>query len=167
MVQTPSRRDLLRSGAALTALTSLAGCADLLNSVGSGESSRSLGPVPDGVGFLTTVDADAVRDDDATETIVDGWLAGLARREYASDDQPASYDEALDRFEDELGLDPAAISSFTPFFDLGGLYGFGFRGYGTLVTADWSAAEITDSLEDSTGQDYAEDEHYGDRKSVV
>jgi hypothetical protein len=161
MVQTPSRRDLLRSGATLTALTSLAGCADLLNNVGAGESSRSLGPVPDGVGFVTTVDADAVRDDDATETVVDNWLAGLARREYASDDQPASYDETLDRFADELGLDPTAISSFTPFFDLGGLYGFGFSGYGTLVAADWSADEIADSLEASTDRSYEEDEHYG------
>lgn len=161
MVNSPSRRDLLRSGVALTALTTLAGCGDLMDSLDTGSSSSTLGPVPDGAGFAMTVDATAARNDAATETLVDAWLAGLARREYASEEQPESYDEALDRFEEELGLDPTAVSSFTPFLDVGGLYGFGFSGYGTLVEADWSAEDITDSLEDSTGQSYEQDEHYG------
>ena len=161
MVHSPSRRDLLRSGAALTALTALAGCGDLMDSLDTESSSSSLGPVPDGVGFVTSVDATAARNDAATETLVDAWLAGLARREYASESQPESYDAALDRFEEELGLDPTAVSSFTPFLDVGGLYGFGFSGYGTLVEADWSADDITDSLEDSTGRSYEADEHYG------
>jgi hypothetical protein len=160
MVHSPSRRDLLRSGAALTALTTLAGCSGLMDSLGEDGSAGPLATVPDGVTLALTVDAEAVRDDDATKTLVNAWFEGRAEGT-ARDDRPESYDDLLSRFEDDFGLDPTAVSSFAPFFNGGGFYGLGARGGAAVVTADWSAEDITDSLSDSMGNSYEEDEHYG------
>jgi len=161
MVHSPSRRDLLRSGVALTALTTLAGCSGLMDSLGDdGGSSSALATVPDGVTLALTVDAEAVRNDDATKTLVNAWFEGRTEGS-TRDDRPESYDDLLGRFEDDFGLDPTAVSSLTPFFDGGGFYGFGARGGAAVVTADWAPEDITESLSDSMGNSYEEDEHYG------
>jgi hypothetical protein len=125
-----------------------------------GGSSSALASVPDGVTLALTVDAEAVRNDDATKTLVNAWFEG--RTEGTSrDDRPENYDDLLARFEDDFGLDPTAVSSLTPFFNGGSFYGFGASGGAAVVAADWSAEDITDSLSDSMGNSYEEDEHYG------
>ena len=161
--ENPARRDVLRTGAALSglaALGSLAGCSGLLDAEGGGGSGQ-LARVPEDADAAAHVDVETVLDDKATENVVDAQLAIQAERSWY--DGPETFEAALSDFQDSTGLDPDGIQTATPFFEFAGSDSYQTvdqEFYGTVLTADWSEDDLIASIEDS-GTEYEADEHAG------
>lgn len=156
-----TRRDVLRTGAgvsAVAALGGLAGCSGLTGG-GGGESEGGVQGLPEDAGAAAVIDAEAVRTDDATAALVNAFLDVQAEREYY--DGPENYEAVLDEFENETGLDPEGASTLTPFFGWGGEYSPVDGEFAAArFEADWSAEDVVDSLEENGGS-YS-DEAYAD-----
>ncbi|WP_136717527.1 twin-arginine translocation signal domain-containing protein [Halorientalis salina] len=157
----PSRRDVLRTGAALSGLAtlgSLAGCAGLLNSENPG-TGEDLTGVPESADAAAHADAAAVIDDDGTRSVVDAMLGVQAEKSWYSG--PEDFEGMLSDFEAETGLDPDGVETVTPFFAWrsDSSYGSASREfYGMLFEADWDEDAVVDSLEDSY-YDFEETDH--------
>jgi hypothetical protein len=159
----PSRRDVLRTGAALSGLAtlgSLAGCAGLLNSENA-RTGEQLTGVPESADAAAHADAAAVIDDDGAQRVVDAMLGVQAEKSWYSG--PEDFEGMLSTVEDETGLDPEGVETVTPFFEWGSESSFGTVSpdfHGVLFEADWAADAVVDSLE-ASHDDYEETDHAG------
>jgi len=155
-----TRRDLLRTGAgvsAVAALGGLAGCSALTGDGGGSES--GVRGLPADAGAAAVIDAEAVRTDDATAALVNAFLDVQAEREYY--DGPENYEAVLEEFENETGLDPEGASTLTPFFGWGGEYSPVDSEFAAArFEADWPTEDVVASLEENGGS-YS-DESYAD-----
>ncbi|MFD1586277.1 hypothetical protein ACFR9U_04745 [Halorientalis brevis] len=173
----PSRRDVLRTGIALSGLAtlgSLAGCTGLhdaendqidtpvpTESDESDDFDTALRRVPNRADAAVHADAETVLDDRGTERVVDAMLETQAKNSWYTG--PEDYAELLTRFETDTGLDPDGVRSVTPFWawSSGASYETidpAFNGW--LFRADWTADALVASIEQSnTG--YDRDEYAG------
>lgn len=157
-----TRRDVLRTGAgvsAVAALGGLAGCSDFTGGGGGGGSESGVQGIPADAGAAAVIDAEAVRTDDATAALVNTFLDVQAEREYY--DGPENYEAVLDEFENDTGLAPDGVSTLTPFLGWGGEYSPVDGEFAAArFEADWSTDDVVASLEENGGS-YS-DEAYAD-----
>lgn len=136
--QALSRRDLVRTGSALTAtaaLGSLSGCLGLFDS-NDDEELGLVEHVPFGTTYAVHADVASVLDDEQLRAGLDEALPTDVEP-YADAE---SVTELLDRAEDDAGLDVRAVSETLSF---GGL---ALDDAATIVWADWDIADVTATL---------------------
>lgn len=156
----PSRRDVLRTGAALSSLAaigSLAGCSSLLDSEQTG--GEQLQRVPEDADAAARVDIETVLDDEGTQRVMNAMLSIRAEQGWYSG--PSDLEGLLSDFEDNMGLDPDGITTLTPFcaWSDGDDYRTVDEEFnGTLFSADWSVTDVVDALEQGATS-YEEDDY--------
>ncbi|MFB6164306.1 MAG: hypothetical protein ABEJ31_04030 [Haloarculaceae archaeon] len=160
-LEKPSRRRLLRTGAAATslaALGSIAGCTDVVDSVMGGDG--KVKQVPSDAEAAGTIDVAAVREDDGTRQVVDAYLEVRAQSDWYSG--PEDFQGLLDQFEEDTGLDPAKLSTATPFYAYSDKeYGVtSDEFYGSLFAAEWAEDDLIDAAEEG-GTDYSDSDYGG------
>lgn len=135
----------------LIVLLALAGCIDGLIDGGADDPVEH---VPSDAEFVVHVDM-AVTQDEDTLTIVDA----LAEDDPSVNDS----DEAIEEFEDEVGLDPAELSDvtvyMTPIDDAE--FGEPQEEVGIVLYADWDEDELIEAIEENEATDYEETEWDG------
>lgn len=143
--QTRSRRSFLRASAGLAsvaAIGSTAGCLDSVPFVGGG---GQVNAVPEDANGIMYANLDAIRDDDGVKQVANAYYSAMAEYEYY--DGPEDFEEALEDFEDNTDLDPSEAHTVVSFAGYGGEYGLLDNEYSAvIVTADWSADDVTDSI---------------------
>ena len=156
-----SRRSFLRAGAGLVSVGAVGSTAGCLNSVPFVGGGGQLNAVPEDANGLMYADIDTIRADDGVRRVANAYYDAMSEYEYY--DGPDSWEEALDDFEDDIDLDPREAHSMIAFAGYGGEYGLVDNEYSALiVTADWSADDITDSIARNDDRlEFDEDEHSG------
>jgi hypothetical protein len=156
-----SRRAVLQSGAALSAVLAAGGLSGCLDSIPFVGGSSALGRTPADSEAVATMDAEAVREADASETLADAYFGAKAESRWY--DGPEDYDGALERFEDETGIDPGDVTRLTMYAEYDSGYSSTFNSeYGAVILeADLSEDDLVDAMEDSLDEDYDDDEESG------
>lgn len=127
----------------VAALGAAAGAVFLLSGTGS---AADLQLVPDGVDAVTYVDVDQVTSDEGIREVVDAYLERRAESPFYRG--PTSTAEALDRFENETGLDPERAHRVTTFSKYDEETGRGAAEYSaTIVRSDWTEEEVVSAIE--------------------
>ena len=155
-----SRRSFLQAAgglAAVAAAGSTAGCLDAVPFIGGG---GQLAAVPEDSSAIMYANVDTVREDEGVQTVTNAYLSARSESEWY--DGPEDYEEALDEFEDDADLDPEGLHELVAFAEYGGDYGLVNNDYtAAIMEADWEIDDVIDSLEESNGVEYDEDEHSG------
>lgn len=156
-----SRRSVLKAAAGLGGagvLTTLAGCSSVESAIGMG-SSGGTGSVPEDAESVYTIEAGAIVGDEAVTTLADAYLEIRAEADWY--EGPEDYEEALDQFEDETGLDATMAGTITAFSEYSD-YGAVSQYSGTIFTGEWEQDDVVDAYEDN----YEADEEEYEGKTV-
>jgi hypothetical protein len=164
---TTSRRDVLRTGAALSGLAvtaSLSGCSAINSLIGGGTGTGQVKKLPEDTEMAVSIDIDAILEDDGTKDIVNASIEAQAAQAeesyYGEYNGPEDFDDALSQFEDEYDLDPKEVDLGTMFFEYNE-YGSADSEYaGFVFKSGWSEDDIVDAIEEG-GSELDEDEHNG------
>jgi hypothetical protein len=135
----PSRRSVLKTGATLGGLASIGGLAGCMGILDSQSTSGKLDSVPSGSTTVLYADVARFLSDDSVEGSLDEQLSTYSE-EMSS--VPASLSDALDRIEDETGLDPRQLNELITFGEVGADDSFG-----AVVWTDWSESDLVDAAE--------------------
>lgn len=157
-----TRRQFLKASTALVGAAALSGCSSvpLMGSDGSG-----LQGVPGDAEYVATADIAAFLSDDGLKQVANAYFDLLAERDYY--EGPKDVEEALDQYEDDLGLDPREAKSMVSFGEYGGDSGYGVAGAfdqsytGLIVASGWRIDDIKNAWEDQSMQSLSEDEYGG------
>jgi len=153
-----SRRSVLKAAAGLGGagvLTTLAGCSSVENAIGMG-SGGGTGSVPEDAESVYTIEAGAIVEDEAVTTLADAYLEMRAEVDWY--EGPEDYEEALDEFEDETGLDATMAGTITAFSEYSD-YGVASEYAGMIFTGEWEQDDVVDAYEDNYEAD--EEEYEG------
>jgi hypothetical protein len=148
-----SRRDVLRAsaGGAAGLLTGLAGCSSL-----NPLSSSAIGRVPNDAESAFSIDVGAVMGDEGVTTLTNVYLD--RQSEYDWYEGPTDYEEVLEEFDDEVGLEATQTDSLVGFSEYSD-WGFVGSYYGYLFSGGWDQDDVLDAYEDQYPD--ADDDEYG------
>lgn len=156
-----TRRQFLKAGTALAGAAAISGCSSV-PLMGNGES--PLSRVPADAEFVATANVEAMLADDGVEELANTYFSLRAESEYY--EGPEDMEGVLDEYEDELGLDPRAITTIVSFGEYGGEQGYGVAGTldqsyaGLVVESAWATDDVEDAISDQ-GMQYTEAEYGG------
>lgn len=154
-----TRRQFLKAGTALAGAAAISGCSSV-PLVGSGGS--ALSRVPEDAEFVATANVEAMLADDGVEELANAYFSLQAESDYY--EGPEDMEDALDQYEDELGLDPRSVTTIISFGEYGGEQRYGVAGAvdqsyaGMIVESDWSTDDVEDALEEG-GMEFTEDDY--------
>lgn len=156
-----TRRQFLKAGTALAGAAAISGCSSVPL---MGDGGSALSRVPEDAAFVATANVEALLADDGVEELANTYFSLRAESEYY--EGPEDLEGALDEYEDDLGLDPRAVTTIVSFGEYGGEQSYGVAGAldqsyaGMIVESDWTTDDVEDAISDQ-GMEYTEDE-YGD-----
>jgi len=138
--QTHSRRGVLKMGAGLVSLATLAGCSDQ-----SGDDSQSstgtLASVPAGVNVVATLDFQRLLDDDLLRQRFEEAASSSGQMSGGG-----SIEDALDQVEQSLGLDPRSISEAVVAAEIAN----GTENIAVIVDTDWTESAVESAILDGS-----------------
>ncbi|MEF8881823.1 MAG: hypothetical protein V5A34_04775 [Halapricum sp.] len=140
------------------ALSSLAGCTDVLNGGGSGGMTAE-DTVPAQAGAVVSIDVEAMLNDDDLKDIANTGLDQL-RELPGENDVPEDVDSAIETAQDESDLDPTGFNEGLLFMDVAES-GTDEDYAGIVMETDWSEDELIDFLESENDGNLEESEYGG------
>jgi len=162
MERTPSRRDVLRAGGSMAALSAvgLSGCQGRADpGLGSDDGTSRLDLVPGGATAVARVDVAGLLGDQQLRDNLDDF----ARDAAGGSGRAANVSQILDETTDRVGLDPREVSELVAFADAAsGSYA------GAVLWTDWSESTVTERLgDDRQERTYADTTVYDVGESSV
>jgi hypothetical protein len=145
-------RGMISGRVALTVLTVLvvllAGCSGLTGGSGdTGAGTASVDSVPEGVDGVMYFDS-GVATDQTTESLANGLIEMAMEEQNPNYDGPTSYDEVLERAEQESNLSTDGFQSMTVFFKYGS--GGSPEEYtGAIMQTDWTIEQLAEASDES------------------
>jgi len=156
-----SRRAVLQTAGGLTAVSalgSLSGCSTVSEAITGSSGKAAISTVPEDSQFVLETDITALLGDSALKKGINEELASM-REEMQSEDLPEDVTAALDKMEEEIGLDPRSVSQTV----LSGTLDESSDGQedaAYTLWSEWSESEFITAIEEE-GTSYTEETYSG------